>query len=73
MALGPLFKGRETGLANGMTVIRLVLLQQPAANLQPDATLANLDRCDHDDAPGAARSESSCTDGGCAFMGHVTY
>jgi len=36
MALGPLLKGRETGLANGMTVAHLVLLQQPFADEQLD-------------------------------------
>ena len=38
MAPGPLLEGRETRLADGMTVIHLVLLQKPAANQQPDAT-----------------------------------
>ena len=71
-APGPLLKGRETRFTNGMTVSRLVLLQQPAANQQPDATLTDLDRRDHDHAPGAALAEASCTDGGCRFMGHVT-
>ena len=28
--------------------------------------------CNHDNAPGAALAEASCTDGGCGFMGHVT-
>ena len=36
MALGPLFKGRETGLTNGMTVARLVLFQQPVTDQQLD-------------------------------------
>ena len=72
MALGPLLKGRETGLANGMTVVRLVLLQQPVADQQLDATPADLDRRNHDNAPGAALTEASCTDGGCRFLGHVT-
>ena len=51
MAPGPLLKGRETRFTNGMTVSRLVLLQQPVANQQPDATLTDLDRRDHDHAP----------------------
>ena len=52
MAFGPLLEGRETGLANGMTVSRLVLLQQR------DATIT-------DHASGAALAEASCTGGGC--------
>ena len=72
MALGPLLKGRETRLTNSMTVIRLVLFQQPVADQQLDATAADLDRCDHDHALGAARAEASCTDGGCRYMGHLT-
>ena len=48
------------------------VLQQPVADQQRDATLAYLDRCDHDHAPGAARSEASCTGGGCWFDVHVT-
>jgi hypothetical protein len=72
MAPGPLLKGRETRFTNGMTVARLVLFQQPVADQQRDTTLADLDRCDHDNTPGAALAEASCTDGGCRFMGHVT-
>ena len=45
-ALGPLLEGRETRLTDGSSVARLVLLQQPAANQQPDATLTDLDRHD---------------------------
>ena len=63
MALGPLLEGREARLADGFPVARLVLLQQPAANQQPDATLTDLDRRDHDHAPGAALAEASCTGG----------
>ena len=37
MALGPLLEGREARLADGMTVVRLVLLQKPVADQQPDA------------------------------------
>ena len=51
MALGPLLQRRETRLTDGFSVARLVLLQQPAANQQPDATLTDLDRRDHDHAP----------------------
>ena len=40
--------------------------------LKFDATLADLDRCDHDNTPGAALAEASCADGGCRFMDHVT-
>jgi len=51
MALGPLLQRREARLTDGCSVSRLVLLQQPAANQQPDATLTDLDRRDHDNAP----------------------
>jgi len=71
MALGPLFKGRETRFTDRMTVARLALFQQPVADQQHDATPADLDRCDHDNTPGAALAEASCTDGGCRFMSHV--
>ena len=73
MALGPLLKGRETRFTNGMTVARLVLFQQPVADQQLDATPADLDRHNHDNAPGAALAEASGTGGGCRFMDHVTY
>jgi len=56
-----------------MTVIRLMLFQQPVADQQRDATLAYLDRRNHDNAPGAAFAEASCTGGEFGFMGHVTY
>ncbi len=72
MALGPLLDGRETRLTNGFPVSRLVLLQQPVADQQRDATLAYLDRRNHDHAPGAALAEASYTSGGSWFMGHVT-
>ena len=52
MALGPLFKARETRLTNGMTVARLALFQQPVADQKLNTALADLDRRDHDDAPG---------------------
>jgi hypothetical protein len=55
-----------------MTVARLMLFQQPVADQQLDATLADLNRCDHDHAPGAALAEASGTDCGCGFMGHLT-
>ena len=44
MALGPLFKGRETRFTNGMTLARLVLFQQPVADQQINATPADLDQ-----------------------------
>jgi hypothetical protein len=72
MALGPLLKGRETRFTDRMTVARLALFQQPVADQQLDATPANLDRRNHDHAPGAALAEASGTDGGCWFMDHVT-
>jgi hypothetical protein len=46
-----LLKGRETRCRNRIPVTRLVLPEQPAANQQPDATLTDLDRRDHDHAP----------------------
>ncbi len=72
MAPGPLLKRRETRLTNSFPVARLVLLQQPVANQQLDATLADLDRCNHDNAPGAALAEAPCTGGRCWFVDHVT-
>ena len=72
MALGPLLESREARLADGMTVIHLVLLQKPVADQQFDATPADLDRCDHDNTPGAALAEASCADGGCGFISHIT-
>ena len=51
MGHGPLLQRRETRLTDGFSVARLVLLQQPAANQQFDATLTDLDRRDHDHAP----------------------
>ena len=50
-APGPLLEGRETRLTDGFSVARLVLLQQPAANQQPDATLTDRDRRDQDHTP----------------------
>ena len=50
-APGPLLQRRETRRADRFSVARLVLLQQPAANQQPDATLADLNRRNHDHAP----------------------
>jgi hypothetical protein len=61
MALSPLLKGRETRFTNGMTVARLVLFQQTVADQQLDATPADLDRHNHDNAPGAALAEASGT------------
>ena len=51
MALGPLLEGRETRCRDRIPVARLVLLQQPAANQQLDATLTDLDWRNHDHAP----------------------
>ena len=42
MAPGPLLKGRETRCPDRMTVIRLMLFQQPVVDQQLDATLADL-------------------------------
>jgi hypothetical protein len=55
-----------------MTVAGLVLFQQPVADQQRDTTLADLDRRDHGDAPGAALTEASCTESRCWFVVHVT-
>jgi len=49
--IAPLLKGRETRFTDRMTVARLVQFQQPVADQQLDATLADLDRRDHDNAP----------------------
>ena len=49
-APGPLLEGRETRCRDRIPVTRLVLPEQPAANQQSDATLADLDRRDHDNA-----------------------
>jgi len=46
-----LLEGRETRCRDRFSVTRLMLLQQPAANQQPDATVTDLDRRDHDHAP----------------------
>ena len=51
MAPGPLLKGCETRFPNRMTVINLVLFQQPVVDQKLDATHANLDRRNHDHAP----------------------
>ena len=51
MALGPLLERRETRYSDRISVARLVLLEQPVADQQLDATLTNLDRRDHDHAP----------------------
>ena len=51
MALGPLLEGRETRSPDGIPVTRLVLFQQPVTYQKLDATLANLDRRHHDNAP----------------------
>ena len=67
-----LLKGRETRFTNGMTVACLVLFQQPVADRKLDATFAYLDRRDHDNTPGAALAEASCTDCRCGFVVHVT-
>jgi hypothetical protein len=72
MALDPLLKGRETRFTYRMTVANLMLFQQPVADQKIYPALADFDRCDHDNAPGAALTEASCTDGGCGFVLHVT-
>ena len=72
IAPGPLLKGRKTRFTDRLPVTRLVLLEQPVADQQLNATLADLDRCDHDHAPGAALAEASGTGGRCRFVSHVT-
>ena len=51
MAPGPLLKGRETSCPDRMTVINLVLFQQPVVDQKLDATLTNLDGRNHDNSP----------------------
>ena len=51
MAPGPLLEGRETGLADGIPVTRLVRFEQPVSDQKLDTTRANLDRRDHGHAP----------------------
>jgi hypothetical protein len=72
MAPGPLLKGRETRLADRMTVIHLVLLQQPVVEQKLYAAHANFDGRDHDHASGAALAEASCAGCGCGFNSHIT-
>ena len=72
MALGPLLEGREARCRDQIPVTRFMLFEQAVADQQRDTTLADLDRCGQDNAPGAALTQASCTDGGCRFVGHVT-
>ena len=72
MAPGPLLKGCETCCPDGMTVIYLVLFEQPVVDQKLDATHANLDGRNHDHAPGASLTETSCADCGCGFISHIT-
>ena len=50
-ALGPLLKGRETSLADGFPVTRLVRLEQTAVHQKPKAAFADLDRRNHGHTP----------------------
>ena len=50
-ALGPLLQRRETRLANGFPVTRLVLFEQAVAHQKRDAALTNFDRRTHGHAP----------------------
>ena len=72
MARGPLFKNRETGLADDISIINLMPFQQPVADQKFDATRANLDRRNHNHASGAALAEASCTDCGWCIRSHIT-
>ena len=72
MALGPLLKGLQTGKTDGLSVTGILPSEQPVAHQKPVTALADLDRRDHDHAPGAVLTEASCTDGGFRFVGHVT-
>jgi hypothetical protein len=55
-----------------MTVIHLVLFEQPVVDQKLDAAHANLDGRDHDNSSGAALAEVSFTKGGCRFISHIT-
>ena len=72
MPPGPLLKGRETRCPDLIPVTRFMLFEQAVVDQKRDTTLTDLDRRDHDHAPGAALPEASCTGGGCRFMGHVS-
>ena len=69
MALSPLLESRETRCRNQIPVTRFMLFEQAVADQQRDTSLADLDRRDHDHAPGAALTEASGTGGGCRFVG----
>ncbi len=72
MPLGPFFESPQTGQTDGHSVTGILPSEQPVVDQQLDTTLADLDRRNHDNTPGAALAEASCTDGGCRFMDHVT-
>jgi hypothetical protein len=72
MAPGPLLKGCETRLADRMTVIHQVLFEQPVVDQKLDAAFANFDGRNHDNSPGAALTEASCTEGRCRLISHIT-
>jgi len=55
-----------------MTVTYLVPFQQPVADQKIYPALADFDRRDHDNTFGAALPESSCADGGCGIIVHLT-
>jgi hypothetical protein len=50
-ALGPLLKGRETGLTDRLPVTRFMLFEQTVAYQKTKAARANLDRRNHGHAP----------------------
>ena len=50
-AHGQLLQRRETRLADGYPVTRLMLFKQAVANQKPKAAFANLDRRDHGHTP----------------------
>ena len=50
-APGPLLERRETRCRDRLPVTRLMLFEQAVAHQKRDATLTDLDRCDHDNTP----------------------
>ena len=72
MPLGPFFESPQTGQTDGHSVTGILPSEQPVVDQQLDTTLADLDRRNHDNTPGAALAEASCTDCRCGFVVHVT-
>ena len=72
MAPGPLLEGRETRSPDCIPVTRLVRFEQPVTDQKLDTTLANLDRRNHDHAPGAAFAEPSYPGRVLCIRSHIT-